>query len=40
MLIKALKHEKPETLYCLEALILILGVIFWLVRGVEEKKEK
>jgi uncharacterized membrane protein (DUF373 family) len=38
VLIKTLKHENPETLYYLEALILILGVIFWLVRKVEEKK--
>ena len=37
VLIKTLKHEKPETLYYLEALILVLGVVFWLVRRSEEK---
>ncbi|RPH89990.1 MAG: heme-binding sensor globin domain-containing protein [Desulfobacteraceae bacterium] len=37
VLIKTLKHENPETLYYLEALILVLGVVFWLVRLSEEK---
>lgn len=39
VLIKTLKHENPETLYYLEALILILGVIFWLVRRAEDRRE-
>ena len=37
VLIKTLKHENSETLYYLEALILILGLVYWLVYRSEEK---
>jgi uncharacterized membrane protein (DUF373 family) len=37
VLIKTLKHDNSETLYYLEALILILGLVYWLVHRSEEK---
>jgi len=36
-LIATLKHEKAETIYYLIALILTLGIVFWLVSKAEEK---
>lgn len=38
-LIKALKHEAVEQMYFLIALILTLGVVFWLVTKAEEKNQ-
>ena len=37
VLIKTLKHDNSQTLYYLEALILILGLVYWLVRRSEDK---
>ncbi|MCX8030502.1 MAG: protoglobin domain-containing protein [Thermodesulfovibrionales bacterium] len=36
-LVKALKHEAVEQMYFLIALILTLGIVFWLVSKAEEK---
>src|SRR5208283_235249 len=36
-LIMALKHENVENMYFLSALILILGIVFWLVTKAEER---
>ncbi len=38
-LIKALKHEAVEQMYFLIALILTLGVVFWLVTKAEDKNQ-
>lgn len=38
-LIKALKHEAVEQMYFLIALILTLGVVFWLVTKAEDKSQ-
>ncbi|MBI3592644.1 MAG: phosphate-starvation-inducible PsiE family protein [Nitrospirae bacterium] len=38
-LIMTLKHEKVETQYYLIALILILGIVFWLVTKAEERSK-
>ncbi|MBI5586020.1 MAG: phosphate-starvation-inducible PsiE family protein, partial [Deltaproteobacteria bacterium] len=37
VLIKTLKHEEPGPLYFLGALILVLGLVYWLVRRSEEQ---
>lgn len=38
-LIKALKHEAVEQMYFLIALILTLGIVFWLVTKAEDKSQ-
>lgn len=37
-MIATLKHEKPETIYYLIAAVFVIGLVYWLVKRIEEKK--